>query len=102
MVVSYELIIKLFFKTRALSKTSTTVSGTKTGGRTKPLPKRQNTRSDRDRKRITYMCAALVSTFVICWLPYHSIFLAKIYGIPKTKVGFLFMLSLLVYIKIIY
>jgi len=36
------------------------------------------------RKRVTKMVMALVSSFVVCWLPYHSFLLARIQGISIT------------------
>ncbi|XP_039262647.2 somatostatin receptor type 2-like [Styela clava] len=40
-----------------------------------------SSRADRDRKKITAMCAVLVAIFVICWLPFHAVHVAKIRGI---------------------
>nr|XP_039265512.1 kappa-type opioid receptor-like [Styela clava] len=37
-------------------------------------------RSQKDKKRITMLCAILVVVFVVCWLPYHSMMLAMIDG----------------------
>lgn len=36
------------------------------------------------RKRVTKMVILLVTTFIICWLPYHIFQLARIRGIPIT------------------
>ena len=44
-------------------------------------------RPQTDRRRLAIMCAALVACFVICWLPFHGIHLAKITGIRDTKVS---------------
>lgn len=35
--------------------------------------------------KVTALCAALITSFVICWLPYHSIHLAKIDGLMGTE-----------------
>uniref|UniRef100_H2YCB5 G-protein coupled receptors family 1 profile domain-containing protein n=1 Tax=Ciona savignyi TaxID=51511 RepID=H2YCB5_CIOSA len=46
------------------------------------LPGRKHSsRSDRDRRRVTIMCASLVACFVFCWLPFHAVHMAKIAGI---------------------
>ena len=39
---------------------------------------------DKDHRRVTIMCVALVSCFVICWLPYHAVHVAKSVGINST------------------
>ena len=86
MVACYGLIIIRLFATRILSSVPS-ASFTSTSHGKKKYKRKSSARSDRDRKRVTFMCAALVSSFVICWLPYHSLQLAKIRGIDDTEVG---------------
>uniref|UniRef100_H2YCB6 G-protein coupled receptors family 1 profile domain-containing protein n=1 Tax=Ciona savignyi TaxID=51511 RepID=H2YCB6_CIOSA len=43
--------------------------------------RKHSSRSDRDRRRVTIMCASLVACFVFCWLPFHAVHMAKIAGI---------------------
>ena len=44
-------------------------------------------KSYREKRRVTVMCAVLVLLFLVCWLPFHSIHLAKIVGIPSSDVS---------------
>ena len=39
-------------------------------------------RLDKDRLRVSLMCSTLVVSFLVFWLPFHSLHLAKLYGIP--------------------
>lgn len=34
-----------------------------------------------ERRRVTITCAALVILFIVCWLPFHAVHMAKIKGI---------------------
>nr|XP_039259905.1 C-X-C chemokine receptor type 4-like [Styela clava] len=43
------------------------------------------TKDDRDTNRVVIMCATLVLVFVACWLPYHSVHMAKMTGIHGTS-----------------
>ena len=38
-------------------------------------------KSIKDRKRVTIMCISLVVTFTFCWTMYHSVHLAKLFGV---------------------
>ena len=86
MVACYGLIIRRLLATRILSRVSSTCFTSICHGK-KKRKRKSSARSDRDRKRVTFMCAALMSSFVICWLPYHSLQLAMIHGIDDTEVG---------------
>ena len=74
MLVSYGLIIK------RLSQPKVRTSEESIRSRKKKAP----SKASKDRKKVTKMCAALVSCFLICWLPFHTIHLAKLFGIPTT------------------
>ena len=41
-----------------------------------------NVQSDKNIIRVTLMCCTLVVSFLVLWLPFHSLHLAKLYGIP--------------------
>ncbi|CAK8693147.1 somatostatin receptor type 2-like [Clavelina lepadiformis] len=79
LVICYGLILRRisnrpFRMTRTPSNTTYMTS--------QPSGKRKSSgKSDRDRTRMTVMCAILVGTFVVCWLPFHAVHLAKIAGI---------------------
>ncbi|XP_078489536.1 neuropeptides B/W receptor type 2-like isoform X2 [Ciona intestinalis] len=62
-----------------------------TSSRTRSSSRRGVTsQAERDIRRITIMCASLVVCFTVCWLPYHTIHLAKIVGIhsPRNDVNY--------------
>ena len=75
MLVCYGLIVK------RLSETA--VRATSVNGQSSQK-KKPHSRSSKDRKRVTIMCAALVSSFLLCWLPFHAVHLAKFVGINAT------------------
>ena len=43
-------------------------------------------RSDKEPRRITIMCAALAITFMVCWVPFHGVHIAKFVGISNRQV----------------
>ena len=54
------------------------IESQKEGGKSaKKLKKTPNMKS-----KVTRMCAVLVSSFVICWMPFHAMHLAKLNIIP--------------------
>ncbi|XP_076817179.1 uncharacterized protein LOC143462785 isoform X2 [Clavelina lepadiformis] len=89
LVICYGLILRRisnrpFRTTRYPSSSSTAYMTSQSGGKRR----KSSGKSDRDRTKMTVMCAALVGTFVVCWLPYHAVHLAKIAGIkvsPNNK-----------------
>lgn len=64
----------------ALSSVSQSIRGI--FRRRKRLSSAASVRAERNRTRVNFMCGALVVTFTVCWLPYHTIHLAKMRGIP--------------------
>jgi len=74
MVLSYGLIIKRLRR----KQVRTTQSLSKI---TNKSQKKKSTKSDKDRKRVTMMCATLVISFFLCWVLFHSYHLAKLVGI---------------------
>jgi len=90
MVICYGLIIWKLSTTRVKTANPTLSFTT---GNIVSVSKFQNqrnllSRSQIDRRRVTIMCAALVMCFVICWLPFHAVHLAKISKISDIKVSF--------------
>ncbi|XP_077966251.1 somatostatin receptor type 2-like [Styela clava] len=45
----------------------------------------RKTKNDKDTDRVVIMCAILVIVFAVCWLPYHSVQMAKMTGISGTS-----------------
>ncbi|XP_077966156.1 somatostatin receptor type 2-like [Styela clava] len=45
----------------------------------------RKTKNDKDTDRLVIMCAILVIVFAVCWLPYHSVQMAKMKGISGTS-----------------
>ncbi|XP_077975459.1 kappa-type opioid receptor-like [Styela clava] len=45
----------------------------------------RKTKHDKDTDRVVIMCAILVIVFAVCWLPYHSVQIAKLTGISGTS-----------------
>lgn len=85
MIVCYGLIVRRLSATRMrTTSVSSTVGFTQTNGNSTKSRRKSSSRSDKDRRRVTIMCATLVSSFVICWLPFHAVHLAKIVGIRNT------------------
>ena len=88
MCVCYGLIVHRLFRTRmtGITSTSSAVNFTQSfnsGPAGSQKRKRKLTaRSDKDRIRVTLMYCALVVSFFVLWLPFHSLHLAKLYGIP--------------------
>ncbi|XP_076817585.1 somatostatin receptor type 2-like isoform X1 [Clavelina lepadiformis] len=70
MTVCYGLIIHRLTTSRMSSRAR---NGEQKSGK--------QSKSERDRERITIMCAVLVTSFLVCWLPFHATHLAKIAGI---------------------
>jgi len=89
MLWCYGLIVKKLSDTRVHTQTPS-ASFTQSNNQSNKISqkKKSNSRSDADRRRVTIMCAALVSCFIVCWLPFHSVHLAKIVGIENTEVRF--------------
>ena len=89
MIVCYGLIVRRLKATRMRTTTpSVSFSASTNGRKTRTSQKSSlSSRSDKDRRRVTIMCAALVSCFVLCWLPFHAIHMAKISGINNTDVS---------------
>ena len=82
--------MKRLFATRIV-KTSTTTNvsfahSVDTNGSAQKKRRKSAPRLDKDRKRVTIMCAALVFSFVLCWLPFHGIHMAKYIGISGVSV----------------
>ena len=87
MIVCYGLILRRLSQTRVKSSSQINVSFTQSvSSGTVTKRRKASSRSDKDRKRVTIMCATLVSCFVICWLPFHAVHLAKIVGIFNVQV----------------
>ena len=88
MCVCYGLIVHRLFRTRMTRTTSTSsaVSFTQSfnngPGGSQKRKRKLTARSDKDRIRVTLMCSTLVVSFLVLWLPFHSLHLAKLYGIP--------------------
>ncbi|XP_078494051.1 somatostatin receptor type 2-like [Ciona intestinalis] len=78
MVACYGLIVHRLSTTHMKTENAQRNSAPGSSKEGKP-----SSRSDKDRKRITIMCAALVGCFVICWLPFHAIHMAKIAGMME-------------------
>jgi len=72
MVLSYGLIIAKLHKTQV----RTTLKPEKSCSE-----KRRKTKSAKDRRRVTFMCATLVVSFTLCWVLFHATHIAKIVGI---------------------
>lgn len=92
MVISYGLIISRLRTTRVKSNLRQSAKSTKSmlsaNGSTSSSSQRfrkTSTRSDRDRRRVTIMCATLVLSFTICWILFHAVHLAKLVGIRVPK-----------------
>ena len=85
MVLCYGFILLKLSTTRVRTVTPTSIF-TPSIESTKQNQKRETKKSKTDRRRVTVMCASLVTCFIVCWLPFHSIHLAKIAGIKNTSV----------------
>lgn len=89
MTVCYTLIVLRLKRTRLRSDSeggipsSNSVSGpsTSVSGKRKRSKSAASMKDKRNRNRVTLMCACLVVLFVVCWLPFHSVHLAKMTGI---------------------
>ena len=91
MLICYGLIvvIRLLASSKSLSQTvpQPDVTSPIKNGISRTICKRMLfSNSGRNRKRVTIMCAVLVSTFVIYWLPYYLPQFGRINGISNTKV----------------
>lgn len=69
---------------RASQKSDSRPSSVSSNGRRKR--KGSSSKSSRNKTRVTIMCACMVVLFVICWLPFHGVHLAKMEGIPSKSV----------------
>lgn len=85
MVISYGLIIAKLHKTQV--RTSLELEK----GCSERV-KRRKSKSAKDRRRVTVMCATLVVSFTLCWVLFHATHIAKIIGIavPSGHVSFCF------------
>ena len=91
MTVCYGLIIWRLTVTRIRTSTPTVSFSANTNGKHHKTQRiNSSSRPDKDRRRVTVMCAALVTCFVVCWLPFHAIHLAKMVGIYNTSVSKLY------------
>ena len=82
MVVCYGLIIrKVFITGRRIRSQIPSFSSTSSRKETKKQTSNQRKRAI----RIAKLCAILVSSFVICWILYHSFRVAKIRGIYNVQ-----------------
>lgn len=50
--------------------------------------------STRQFVRLSVMCGCLILAFIICWLPFHAVHLAKLRGIPNRPTSFCEKMSL--------
>ena len=92
MLASYGLIVRRLYATRmransTSSSASFTHSISGSAGGSQKKRRKSSARSDKDRRRVTIMCAALVISFMVCWVPFHAIHLAKFYGLPNLTVN---------------
>ncbi|CAK8688568.1 unnamed protein product [Clavelina lepadiformis] len=86
LLVCYGLILHRIFSTKIKtshypSSSTSNHSSNIRGGSCNEKRRKASCRSDRDRIRMTVMCVTLVSTFVLCWILFHAVHLAKINGI---------------------
>ena len=79
MLVCYGLIIHRLSTTKVRSANN--VNYKKSVRNAARQKKKSLSRSDKIRKHVTIMCAALVTCFLVLWLPFHAIHLAKLKGI---------------------
>jgi len=92
MLLSYGLIVRRLYATR-MRATSTSSSASFThsisgsSGGSQKKRRKSSARSDKDRRRVTIMCATLVISFMVCWIPFHAIHIAKFIGIPNKEVS---------------
>ncbi|XP_039259377.2 somatostatin receptor type 5-like [Styela clava] len=89
----YTLIVVRLMKTNVTDggRRSSNTESTRSGGKdsTKKIWRTNRRKSSsastgrtyREKVRVTVMCAVLVLLFILCWLPFHSVHLAKIEGI---------------------
>lgn len=93
MTICYTLIILRLRKTRLRRNSCTSEEATRSTRSLADVPKKQDEKrrkrkrsaatikAERNRTRVNIMCGALVASFLVCWLPYHSIHMAKMNGI---------------------
>ena len=87
MIFCYDLILRRLSQIRVKSSSQINVSFTQSiSSGTVTKRRKASLRSEKDRKKVTFMCATLASCFVICWLPFHAVHLAKIVGIFNVQV----------------
>ena len=82
MVICYGLIVQRVSSSHIRSTSSTSFSNKSMKNPNSPS-KKSNSLSNADRKRVTITCAVLVSCFLILWLPFHLVHVAKFVGINK-------------------
>ena len=90
MLASYGLIVRHLCATRMRANdtsTSFTHSISRSAGGSQKKRRKPSVRSNKVRRRVTIMCAALVISCMVCWVPFHAIHLAKFYGIPNQSVS---------------
>ena len=90
MLALYGMIVRRLYATRMRANgtsTSFTHSISESAGRNQKKRRKSSARFDKVRRRVTIMCAALVISFMVCWIPFHSIHLAKFYGILNQSVS---------------
>nr|XP_039259778.1 uncharacterized protein LOC120336221 isoform X1 [Styela clava] len=96
MTVCYALIVRRLYGTKFRSGSTSGAPNSSTSGNGEKGSfsggsKRKRTRSaasaknSRNKIRVTVMCASMVILFFICWLPFHSVHLAKMKGIPQKQ-----------------
>ena len=107
----YTLIVVRLMKTNVTDggRRSSNTESTRSGGKdsTKKIWRTNRRKSSsastgrtyREKVRVTVMCAVLVLLFILCWLPFHSVHLAKIEGITIQDVSFAFVCSHQCYIS---
>jgi len=82
MATSYGLIIRRLSRTLKKRGTDHLSSSTQQEASKYDQSQRTSSKPDNKRRRITWMCASLVISFVFLWLPFHVGHLAKLTGIP--------------------
>ena len=89
MVTCYGLIIKNFHNSAKKFSNFRSKFPSQTSNRRQSSCKEMYVPRKTNHKQVTFMCTVLVLSFIICWLPFHAVWMAKIVGIPNTKASFL-------------
>ena len=93
MAACYGLIVRRlsYIRTRTSSFRSVVAPGSSKDSKTRfSIKKSISTRPDCERKRVSIMCAVLVTAFVICWFPHQIVQIAMIVGFSVKKASLLF------------